>query len=99
MISAQYRERKIDITIPFSDDASIENAINCWAVLLFLRIQRTRKFQKRMQSKFLNLSGVTMRLELKAAVNNSTLINDSYSADLNALAIALNFLEQQSRYY
>lgn len=96
LISAHYRERSIDITIPFIDDASIENAINCWAVLLFLRIQRTKKFQKRIQPKFLNLSGVTMRLELKAAVNNSTLINDSYSADLNALAIALNFLEQQS---
>ena len=96
LISAQYREKNISITIPFSDDASIENAINCWAVLLFLRIQRILKFQKRIQPKFLSLSGVTMRLELKAALNNSTLINDSYSADLNALAIALNFLEQQS---
>jgi Alr-MurF fusion protein len=96
LISAQYREKAIDITIPFSDDASIENAIHCWATLLHLRVQRTLKFQKAIQPRFLNLSGVTMRLELKAAVNNSMIINDSYSADWNALSIALNFLEQQS---
>lgn len=96
LISAEYRDKNIDITIPFTDDASIENAINCWAVLLCIRVQRTHKFQDKIKPKFLNLSGVTMRLELKAAVNNSTLINDSYSADLNALVVALNFLEQQS---
>jgi alanine racemase len=37
-----------------------------------------------------------MRLEMKKGINNCIIINDSYSADLNSLNIALNFLQQQS---
>jgi alanine racemase len=37
-----------------------------------------------------------MRLELKKGINNCSIINDSYSADLSSLEIALNFLDQQS---
>jgi alanine racemase len=38
-----------------------------------------------------------MRLELKAGINNCTVINDSYNSDLGSLEIALDFLNQQSR--
>ena len=37
-----------------------------------------------------------MRLELKKGINHCTIINDSYSADLSSLEIALNFLDQQN---
>jgi alanine racemase len=37
-----------------------------------------------------------MRLQLKHAINNCLLINDSYSADITSLKIALDFLKQQS---
>jgi alanine racemase len=43
------------------------------------------------------LEPVELRLELKAAVNNCTLINDSYNADLHSLEIALTFARQQQR--
>ena len=43
------------------------------------------------------LESVAMRLELKAGINNSTLINDSYNSDLHSLTIALHFLDQQSK--
>jgi alanine racemase len=36
-----------------------------------------------------------MRLELKKGIHHCTLINDSYSADLSSLEIALGFLDQQ----
>ena len=39
---------------------------------------------------------VNMRLELKKGIHHCTIINDSYSADLSSLVIALNFLVQQS---
>jgi alanine racemase len=39
-----------------------------------------------------------MRLELNDAVNNCSLINDSYNSDLNSLSIALDFLEQQKQH-
>lgn len=38
---------------------------------------------------------VAMRLELKKGINHCSIINDSYSADLNSLKIALDFLTQQ----
>jgi alanine racemase len=39
-----------------------------------------------------------MRLELKQGINNCSIINDSYSADLNSLQIALDFLSQQQQH-
>ncbi|MCX6317890.1 MAG: alanine racemase [Bacteroidetes bacterium] len=79
------------VTIPFTDDASVENAITCWQVLLALGISR-EKIGERMQQ----LQPVSMRLELKKGINHCAIINDSYSADLSSLQIALNFLDQQS---
>jgi alanine racemase len=43
-----------------------------------------------------HLQAVEMRLQLKKAVNNCLLINDSYSNDLSSLRIALEFLQQQA---
>jgi alanine racemase len=82
----QYR-----INIPFTDDASIENAITCFCVLLFLNLN-PGPISERMN----RLHPVNMRLELKKGINHCTVINDSYSADLSSLEIALNFLDQQS---
>ncbi len=42
------------------------------------------------------LTPVDMRLVLKKGINYCTIINDSYSADISSLEIALNFLTQQS---
>jgi len=44
------------------------------------------------------LNPVAMRLELKNGINNCSVINDSYSADLNSLRIALDFLSQQHQH-
>jgi alanine racemase len=79
------------ITIPFTDDASIENAITCYCVLHELKIDPDI-IAERMQ----RLQPVNMRLELKQGINHCNIINDSYSADLSSLQIALNFLGQQS---
>ena len=83
----------IDIIIPFTDDASIQNAITCWCVLLYLQTDAAL-IAKRM----LQLRTVEMRLELKQGVNNCSIINDSYSADINSLTIALDFLVQQQQH-
>jgi alanine racemase len=84
-------ERKFEI--PFTDDASVENAITCYLILLQLDI-KPESIEKKMQQ----LHPVNMRLELKKGINHCVIINDSYSADLNSLEIALNFLDQQSGY-
>jgi alanine racemase len=93
LITALYKEQTIDIKIPFTDDASVENAIHCWCVLLHLEVP-----SKRIQQKMLQLGAVAMRLELKKGINNCSIINDSYSADLSSFTIALDFLSQQQQH-
>lgn len=79
------------ITIPFTDDASVQNAVSCWQVMLHLGYKQP-VIARRMGL----LQPVNMRLELKKGIHDCAIINDSYSADLSSLEIALNFLDQQS---
>lgn len=92
-IQAIYKHRFIRITIPFIDEASIENAIHCWALLL-VRGVNDEKITERM----LLLTPVAMRLELKQGLNNCSVINDTYNSDLQSISIALDFLEQQHQH-
>ncbi len=85
--------RFISITIPFIDEAAVENAITCWCVLVYLNIDNALITEKMLQ-----LRSVEMRLELKQGINNCSVINDSYSADINSLTIALDFLAQQQQH-
>ena len=91
IISAKHNADTITIEIPFIDDAAVQNAVTCWQVLLFLKIPYA-VIQQRMKL----LQQINMRLELKKGINNCAVINDSYSADLSSLNIALNFLDNQS---
>ena len=86
IITAMWQAEIFQITIPFTDSASVENAIHCWCVLLQLKIPHA-VIQQKMQQ----LATVAMRLELKNGINNCSIINDSYSADLSSLKIALIF--------
>jgi Alr-MurF fusion protein len=93
VIKAIFKERKISISIPFTNDAAIKNAITCWSVLLLLEIADEIISERMMQ-----LKPVEMRLELKQGINNCSVINDSYSADITSLSIALDFLQQQQQH-
>lgn len=92
-IQGIHRSRFIHIRIPFTDDASIENAIHCWALMLLLGID-SDTITERMAS----LSPVAMRLEMKEGVSNCSIINDSYNSDIGSLTIALDFLNQQKQH-
>ena len=85
--------RNIQFVIPFTDDASIENAITCCCVLLHLQVPDNVITERMAQ-----LKPVEMRLELKSGINQCSVINDSYSADINSLTIALDFLAQQKQH-
>ena len=89
-IDGVYKEKNISISIPFTDEASVENAINCWCALLVLD-----KATKNITERFSLLYPIAMRLEVKQGINHCTIINDSYSNDLHSLEIALNFLQHQ----
>jgi alanine racemase len=93
LITAIWQSEKLQITIPFTDDASIENAIHCWCVMFLLKVDPSI-----IQQKMMRLATVAMRLEVKNGINNCSIINDSYSADLSSLSIALDFLMHQQQH-
>ncbi len=92
-IQAIFQHRFIRISIPFTDEASIENAIHCWAFLLLSGMDDAR-----IAERMLLLTPVAMRLELKQGLNNCSVINDTYNSDLQSISIALDFLEQQHQH-
>ncbi len=81
-----------NLQIPFTDSASIQNAIHCWALMLHLGYTHETIAQR-----MARLEPVAMRLELREGINSCTVINDSYNSDLTSLKIALDFLEQQNK--
>ncbi|MFN8249137.1 MAG: bifunctional UDP-N-acetylmuramoyl-tripeptide:D-alanyl-D-alanine ligase/alanine racemase [Ferruginibacter sp.] len=93
LIFCRYKETDFDFIIPFTDEASIHNAVTCCCVMLQLGIAVNA-----IATHIYQLRPVEMRLELKEGINNCSVINDSYSADLNSLSIALDFLSQQQQH-
>ena len=79
-------------TIPFIDDASIQNSITCFATVqaLFPQMPLDTLCQ-RME----RLEPVAMRLEVKVGKRGCTLINDSYNSDIHSLDIALDFMSRR----
>jgi alanine racemase len=100
VIKAVYNQKNISISIPFTNDAAVKNAITCWCVLLQWQtsIPAGRFEDALIQERMLQLKPVEMRLELKKGINNCSVINDSYSADITSLSIALDFLQQQQQH-
>jgi Alr-MurF fusion protein len=91
-VNAVFSGSEVEITIPFSDAASLENAMHCWAFML-LRGMDDAVIAERM----LRLTPVEMRLEMKQGINGCAIINDYYNSDLQSIAIALDFLAQQQQ--
>lgn len=92
-LRAIYQEKEITCLIPFTDRASVENGIICWATLLALNYT-----PEEAAARLAKLTQVSMRLELINGINNCSIIDDSYSADISSLAIALDFLNLQNQH-
>ena len=93
VLCVKYQEDTFTITIPFHDQASIENAIHCMMVMLYFGYTK-----KIIQTRMAQLYPVEMRLKVKNGINNTTIIDDSYSSDFQSLKIALDFLENQKQH-
>lgn len=89
---AVFKDRQVEIEIPFTDGASQENALHCWRLALEVGM-----VQSVLQAAFAELQPVEMRLEMKAGTNGNIIINDAYNSDLESLRIALHYLEHQGR--
>ena len=77
-------------TIPFIDEASIEDTITCAVVALRLGLTPGQ-----LADRMPKLEPVAMRLEVKEGQRGCLLINDSYNSDINSLDIALDFMNRR----
>lgn len=83
-----------EVEIPFVDRASVENAMHCITLMLLLGYQPVD-----ITSRCRGLMPVAMRLEMDEGINNCLLVNDSYSLDINSLAIALDFVQHERQHF
>jgi alanine racemase len=90
LIEAVYEQKTKLFFVPFSDKASIDNAILCILYLLSLGYK-----DDSIQEKVDGLEALAMRLELKEGIADCTIINDYYNSDLASLEIALDLMNQQ----
>ena len=93
LMALQHKGECYQFTIPFVDDASIENAIHCIVLCLLLKVPK-EVLEERLQG----LTSIAMRLEIKSGINNCTIVNDYYNSDVNSLAIALDVMNQQRQH-
>ena len=93
-LTIRYRQQQYSFVIPFVDHASAENAMHCIAFLLFLGYGADYIAQR-----CAHLAPVAMRLEMKEALGDSLLVNDSYSLDLNSLTIALDYVLHERQHH
>ena len=83
--------KKYSFQFSLKDDASLENITHC---IIFL-IQDAWT-ESEIQHALDQIRQVNMRLELKEGINNTYILDDSYSNDLAGLKIALDYLLRQN---
>ncbi len=77
-------------TLPFIDQASIEDAIHCIATCLYLGLDAGTIAQR-----VSSLEPVAMRLDVMEGRDGCTLITDTTNSDLGSLQIALDFMRRR----
>lgn len=89
-ISYSFLKMDYSFKIGFTDNASIENAINCLSAMLLLHIYPD-VIAQRMEK----LEPVAMRLDVRQGKHDCIIINDTYNSDINSIQIALDFQNQR----
>lgn len=89
-IKIHYKSEDYNFKIPFHDEASIENILTVLTIIVSLNLDLSNYLP---QTEF--LLPIEMRLEIKEAIRNSILINDTFNSDLHSVKVALDVLAQQ----
>ena len=92
-VTAEHGKQRYRFSIPFSNMMSVENALHCFALMVYLGSS-----SERISTGMASLEQLEMRLELKKGINECTIVNDSYNSDLASLEVALDFLNQLNQY-
>jgi len=90
LIEYTFKGTNGQISIPFTDEASVNCAISASIVALILGVE-----PEALNERSKRLEPVAMRLEVKEGQHGCTLINDSYNSDINSLDIALDFMNRR----
>ncbi len=90
VFTVDFQGSSFALNLPFSDQASIENAMHCVAWMLAHQYS-----PQTIINRIGALDAPEMRLQILQGKNNCTLINDAWIADLDSLQIALQALSQQ----
>lgn len=93
IVELRYAGDDLQLEIGFENDATVQNALTAVGVMLYLDIPKNE-----IQDRLNRLNPLNMRMELKTGINHSSVINDSYSADLSSLKMALDFLSGQKQH-
>ncbi len=92
LIVVRVENEKFEFAIPFMDDASVKNAITCFACIYELN----KTLLSKLLPKFSELPQISLRLEIKKAKYQSVLISDYYNSDLDSFEIAMSYFHQYS---
>src|SRR5690606_18193609 len=79
------------IELPWSSDMDIENLMPIIVYMIHVGYSETD-----INNRLKTLQKIPLRLELRKGLNNTILINDAYSNDLESLQSGLAFLKQQA---
>lgn len=89
-IKIRFDSNEYSFKIPFHDEASVENILTVLTAISTLT-KNIEPYLIQIQ----NLLPIEMRLEIKEAIGDSVLINDTFNSDLHSVKVALDVLAQQ----
>lgn len=89
-INIKYNDTSLCFRIPFKDSASVENVLTTLTTIVALGLDLEKYLDKTA-----HLLPIEMRLEIKEAIRDSILINDTFNSDLHSVKVALDVLAQQ----
>jgi len=89
-LKIRFDSKEFQFQIPFHDEASVENILTVLTTILALDLNLEKYLHKTS-----TLLPIEMRLEIKEAIRDSVLINDTFNSDLQSVKVALDVLAQQ----
>lgn len=89
-LKVRYKAQEFDVPVPFTDRASLSNAL-CAALVAAEWTRQPAIIFDRLAA----LTPVAMRMEMKEGIHQTRLLNDAWSLDLSSLQIALDHLSSQ----
>ncbi|UII22517.1 bifunctional UDP-N-acetylmuramoyl-tripeptide:D-alanyl-D-alanine ligase/alanine racemase [Fulvivirga ligni] len=92
VVHLKCKDQSENLSIPFVYKASVENCMHCVATMKLLGFS----FYE-IQEGLNKLQSISMRLEMKRAINGCSIIDDTYNNDFAGLQIALEFVSHQKQ--